>query len=128
MAKEGGNGGDPSDHRNVPLVQLPPNVYQNYDEAGEEDPYRYDAGGYPSEYYQPNYPAPRPVEPEDPALTQGDEVLRSPGIHRSSRSLAEEEEEEEKKKEKEGPEERKMVGPMRESRLRRALRRSGTHD
>uniref|UniRef100_A0A8C8IBI7 Collagen, type XIV, alpha 1b n=1 Tax=Oncorhynchus tshawytscha TaxID=74940 RepID=A0A8C8IBI7_ONCTS len=108
-------------------VQLPPNVYQNYDEAGEEDPYRYDAGGYPSEYYQPNYPAPRPVEPEDPALTQGDEVLRSPGIHRSSRSLAEEEEEE-KKKEEEGREERKMVGPMRESRLRRALRRSGTHD
>uniref|UniRef100_A0A8C7KIN1 Collagen type XIV alpha 1 chain n=1 Tax=Oncorhynchus kisutch TaxID=8019 RepID=A0A8C7KIN1_ONCKI len=97
----GGNGGDPSDHRNLPLVQLPPNVYQNYDEVGEEDPYRYDAGGYPSEYYQPNYPAPRPVEPEDPALTQGDEVLRSPGIHRSSRSLAEEEEEE-KKKEEEG--------------------------
>uniref|UniRef100_A0A674D5L7 Collagen type XIV alpha 1 chain n=1 Tax=Salmo trutta TaxID=8032 RepID=A0A674D5L7_SALTR len=81
----GGNGGDPSDHRNLPLVQLPPNVYQNYDEAEAEDPYRYDAGGYPSEYYQPNYPAPRPVEPEDPALTQGDEVLRSPGIHRSSR-------------------------------------------
>uniref|UniRef100_A0A4W5PW64 Collagen type XIV alpha 1 chain n=1 Tax=Hucho hucho TaxID=62062 RepID=A0A4W5PW64_9TELE len=122
----GGNGGDPSDHRNLPLVQLPPNVYQNYDEAEEEDPYRYDAGGYPSEYYQPNYPAPRPVEPEDPALTKGDEVLRSPGIHRSSRSLAEEVEEE--KKEEEGPEERKMVGPMRESRLRRALRKSGTHD
>ncbi|XP_055732321.1 collagen alpha-1(XIV) chain isoform X2 [Salvelinus fontinalis] len=106
-------------------VQLPPNVYQNYDEAEEEDPYRYDAGGYPSEYYQPNYPAPRPVEPEDPALTQGDEVLRSPGIHRSSRSLAEEEKE---KKEEEGPEERKMVGPMRESRLRRVLRKSGTHN
>ncbi|XP_045078029.1 collagen alpha-1(XIV) chain-like [Coregonus clupeaformis] len=88
-------------------VQLPPNTYQNYDEAEEEDPYRYGEGGYPSEYYQPNYPAPQPVVPEDPALTQGDEVLRSPGIHRSTRSLAEEEE----KKEEEWPEERKMVVP-----------------
>lgn len=125
MDIEGGIGGDTSDRHNLPLVQLPPNVYQNYDEAEAEDPYRYDAGGYPSEYYQPNYPAPRPVMPEDPALTQGDEVLRSPGIHRSSRSLAEEEEE---KKEEEGPEERKMVGPMKKSRLRRVLRKSGTHD
>lgn len=40
----------------------------------EDDPYR---------YYQPNYPAPRPVEPDDPAL---DVELRSPGVHRSSRS------------------------------------------
>uniref|UniRef100_A0A674BH76 Collagen type XIV alpha 1 chain n=1 Tax=Salmo trutta TaxID=8032 RepID=A0A674BH76_SALTR len=88
-------------------VQLPPNTYQNYDEVEEEDPYRYGEGGYPSEYYQPNYPAPRPVVPEDPALTQGDEVLRSPGIHRSYRSLADKND----KKEEEGPGERKMVVP-----------------
>uniref|UniRef100_A0A8C7RBF6 Collagen, type XIV, alpha 1b n=1 Tax=Oncorhynchus mykiss TaxID=8022 RepID=A0A8C7RBF6_ONCMY len=88
-------------------VQLPPNTYQNYDEVEEEDPYRYGEGGYPSEYYQPNYPAPRPVVPEDPGLTQGDEVLRSPGIHRSYRSLADKND----KKEEEGPGERKMVVP-----------------
>ncbi|XP_013997162.2 collagen alpha-1(XIV) chain isoform X3 [Salmo salar] len=104
---EGGIGGDTSDRHNLPLVQLPPNTYQNYDEVEEEDPYRYGEGGYPSEYYQPNYPAPRPVMPEDPALTQGDEVLRSPGIHRSYRSLADKSD----KKEEEGPGERKMVVP-----------------
>uniref|UniRef100_A0A6Q2Y7T8 Collagen, type XIV, alpha 1b n=1 Tax=Esox lucius TaxID=8010 RepID=A0A6Q2Y7T8_ESOLU len=105
-------------------VQMPPNTYQNYDEAEEDDPYRYGGGGYPSEYYQPNYPAPRPVEPEDPALTNGDEVLRSPGIRRSSRSLAEAAG---KKTEEEGPGERRMVGPMQGSRLRKALL-SGTQD
>ncbi|KAM4631025.1 collagen alpha-1(XIV) chain isoform 2-T2 [Polymixia lowei] len=69
-------------------VQLPSNTYQNYGEMEEDDPYRY-GGGYPSEYYQPNYPAPRPVAPDDPALSLDDVELRSPGIHRSTRSLAE---------------------------------------
>ncbi|XP_028454162.1 collagen alpha-1(XIV) chain-like isoform X2 [Perca flavescens] len=53
-------------------VQLPPNVFQNYGEVEEDDPYR---------YYEPSYPAPRPVAPDDPALA-----------HRSSRSLNGEEE------------------------------------
>uniref|UniRef100_A0A665U5K9 Collagen, type XIV, alpha 1b n=1 Tax=Echeneis naucrates TaxID=173247 RepID=A0A665U5K9_ECHNA len=61
-------------------VQLPPNVFQNYGEVEEDDPYR---------YYQPNYPAPRPVSPDDPAL---DIELSSPGAHRSSRSLEGEQE------------------------------------
>lgn len=39
---------------------LPSDVFQNYGEPEEDDPYR---------YYQPNYPAPRPVAPDDPALT-----------------------------------------------------------
>ncbi|XP_075900293.1 collagen alpha-1(XIV) chain-like isoform X2 [Nelusetta ayraudi] len=39
---------------------LPSDVFQNYGEPDEDDPYR---------YYQPNYPAPRPVAPDDPALT-----------------------------------------------------------
>lgn len=38
---------------------LPSGVFQNYGEPEEDDPYR---------YYQPNYPAPRPVAPDDPAL------------------------------------------------------------
>uniref|UniRef100_A0A671TKY2 Collagen type XIV alpha 1 chain n=1 Tax=Sparus aurata TaxID=8175 RepID=A0A671TKY2_SPAAU len=59
-------------------VQLPPNVFQNYGEAEEDDPYR---------YYQPNYPAPRPVSPDDPALALDDVELRSPGVHRGARSL-----------------------------------------
>ncbi|XP_068592997.1 collagen alpha-1(XIV) chain-like isoform X3 [Cebidichthys violaceus] len=63
-------------------VQLPPNVFQNYGEAEEDDPYR---------YYEPNYPAPRPVAPDDPALQQDDIDLRSPGVHRISRSLEGEE-------------------------------------
>ncbi|KAJ8000142.1 hypothetical protein DPEC_G00201770 [Dallia pectoralis] len=99
-------------------VQMPPNTYQNYDEVEEDDPYRYGGGGYPSEYYQPNYPAPRPVEPEDPALSNGDEVLRSPGIHRQSRSPTG------TRGDKTGEaalEETRMVAPVRESRLRRAL-------
>ncbi|XP_047186287.1 collagen alpha-1(XIV) chain isoform X2 [Scophthalmus maximus] len=61
-------------------VQLPPNVFQNYGEVEEDDPYR---------YYQPNYPAPRPVSPDDPTLD--DIELTSPGVHRSSRSLEGEE-------------------------------------
>ncbi|XP_055081432.1 collagen alpha-1(XIV) chain-like isoform X2 [Periophthalmus magnuspinnatus] len=42
-------------------VQLPSNVFQNYGEEAieEDDPYR---------YYQPNYPAPQPVDPQDPLL------------------------------------------------------------
>lgn len=44
-------------------VQLPSNVFQNYGEEAveEDDPYR---------YYQPNYPAPQPVAPEDPVLLE----------------------------------------------------------
>ncbi|XP_054620764.1 collagen alpha-1(XIV) chain-like isoform X2 [Dunckerocampus dactyliophorus] len=38
-------------------VQLPSNIFQNYGEAEDEDPYR---------YYQPDYPPPRPVD--DPEL------------------------------------------------------------
>lgn len=62
----------------VPAVQLPSNVFQNYGEVEEDDPYR---------YYQPNYPAPHPVSPDDPSLA--DIELRSPGVHRVSRSVAE---------------------------------------
>lgn len=62
----------------IPAVQLPPNVFQNYGEVEEDDPYR---------YYQPNYPAPRPVSPDDPALALDNVELRSPGVHRSSRSV-----------------------------------------
>ena len=68
-----------SDTADVPAVQLPSGSFQNYEEADLEDPYRY-GGGYPSEYYQPNYPAPRPVAPDDPSVDGG--------IHRSARSLA----------------------------------------
>ncbi|KAM3858555.1 collagen alpha-1(XIV) chain [Diretmus argenteus] len=67
-------------------VQLPSNTYQNYGEVEEDDPYRY-GGGYPSEYYQPNYPVPRPVAPDDPELSLDDIELRSPGVHRTARSL-----------------------------------------
>lgn len=69
---------DVTDGGAVPPVQLPPNVYQNYGEAEEDDPYR---------YYQPNYPAPQPVAPDDPALALDDIELRSPGVYRSARSL-----------------------------------------
>lgn len=89
-------GEDVIDRGAIPAVQLPPNVFQNYGEVEEDDPYR---------YYEPNYPAPRPVAPDDPALAQDDIELRSPGIHRSARSL-------------EGEEER--VGPKR--RLKRAAK------
>ncbi|XP_069566385.1 collagen alpha-1(XIV) chain-like isoform X1 [Brachyistius frenatus] len=64
-----GEGEDLTDVGAVPAVQLPSNVFQNYGEVEEDDPYR---------YYQPNYPAPRPVSPDDPAL--GD-------VHRSARSV-----------------------------------------
>ncbi|XP_046874496.1 collagen alpha-1(XIV) chain-like isoform X4 [Hypomesus transpacificus] len=113
---EGGYDAEPTDQRRpLPSVQLPANTYQNYGEAEEEsDPYaRY--GGYPSEYYQPNYPAPQPVEADEPSPGLGDEELRSPGIHRSSRSLGEEGAEEEGA-------ERKTVGPRRGRRL---LKRDG---
>ncbi|KAM9737140.1 collagen alpha-1(XIV) chain isoform 2-T2 [Menidia menidia] len=62
-------------------VQLPSNVFQNYGEVEEDDPYR---------YYQPNYPPPQPVSPDDPALALDDLELRSPGVHRSARSIGEE--------------------------------------
>lgn len=55
----------------VPPVQLPPGTFQDYGEAEEDDPYR---------YYQPNYPAPQPVSPDDPALAQDD-------VYRSRRSV-----------------------------------------
>lgn len=76
-------GEDVTDGGAVPAVQLPPSVFQNYGEVEEDDPYR---------YYQPNYPAPRPVAPDDPALALGDIELRSPGVYRTSRSVKEEEE------------------------------------
>lgn len=67
-----------TDQGPVPAVQLPPNVFQNYGEAEEDDPYR---------YYEPSYPAPRPVAPNDPSLALEGMDLRSPGVHRSSRSV-----------------------------------------
>nr|XP_055076682.1 collagen alpha-1(XIV) chain isoform X1 [Misgurnus anguillicaudatus] len=63
--------------RDVPVVQLPPSE----GEGEEDDPY----GSYGS-YYQPNYPVPRPVQPDDPIIDE--EELRSPGIQRHARSLA----------------------------------------
>lgn len=76
--------GDPEGEEDTHLgpmssVQLPPSVFQNYGEAEEADPYQ---------YYQPNYPAPQPVSPDDPALD--DVELRSPGAYRSARSIKEE--------------------------------------
>lgn len=84
-------GEDVTDRGTFPSVQLPPNVFQNYGEVEEDDPYR---------YYQPNYPAPRPVSPDDPDIE-----LRSPGVHRLTRSV---------------PEEEGKVGPKR--RLKRATK------
>ncbi|XP_049457392.1 collagen alpha-1(XIV) chain-like isoform X2 [Epinephelus fuscoguttatus] len=76
-----GEGEDVIDRDAIPPVQLPPTVFQNYGEVEEDDPYR---------YYEPNYPAPRPVAPDDPALDNIE--LSSPGIHRSARSLKKDEE------------------------------------
>ncbi|XP_016357451.1 collagen alpha-1(XIV) chain [Sinocyclocheilus anshuiensis] len=62
----------------VPAVQ--PSSYQPYGpeaEAEDDDPY----GSYTS-YYQPNYPPPRPVQPDDPVI---EEELRSPGMQRHTR-------------------------------------------
>ncbi|XP_061597427.1 LOW QUALITY PROTEIN: collagen alpha-1(XIV) chain-like [Cololabis saira] len=60
-------------------VQLPQSVFQNYGEAEEEDPYR---------YYQPNYPPPQPVSPDDPALARDDPEQRPPAEgYRSTRSI-----------------------------------------
>ncbi|XP_068188958.1 collagen alpha-1(XIV) chain-like isoform X2 [Antennarius striatus] len=73
-----GEGDDVTDGGAIPPVQLPSNVFQNYGEVEEDDPYR---------YYQPNYPAPRPVAPDDPALALDDLELRSPGVYRGTRSL-----------------------------------------
>ncbi|XP_060948245.1 LOW QUALITY PROTEIN: collagen alpha-1(XIV) chain-like [Limanda limanda] len=77
-----GEAEDDSHGAAVPAVQLPSDVFQNYGEADEDDPYR---------YYQPNYPAPRPVSPDDPAFGQDDIELTSPGVRRSARSLEGEE-------------------------------------
>lgn len=82
---EPGFDGDLTD-RDVPAVQLPPSSYQPYGpeaEAEDVDPY----GSYGS-YYQPNYPPPRPVQPDDPVIAEEEEELRSPGIQRQTRSLA----------------------------------------
>ncbi|XP_062266177.1 collagen alpha-1(XIV) chain isoform X1 [Platichthys flesus] len=77
-----GDGEDDPHGGAVPAVQLPSNVFQNYGEADEDDPYR---------YYQPNYPPPRPVQPEDPAFAEDAIELTSPGVRRSARSLEGEE-------------------------------------
>lgn len=66
----------------VPPVQLPANIFPNYGEVEEDDPYR---------YYQPNYPAPRPVAPDDPALAPDDTDLRSVDAYRGARSVEGEE-------------------------------------
>lgn len=82
---EPGFDGDLTD-RDVPAVQLPSSSYQPYGpeaEAEEDDPY----GSYGS-YYQPNYPPPRPVQPDDPVIASEVEEVRSPGIQRQTRSLA----------------------------------------
>jgi len=62
-------GDDVTDRRGaVPAVQLPPNVFQNYGEAEDDDPYR---------YYESSYPAPRPVAPGDQAAyAQDDPAVR----------------------------------------------------
>ncbi|XP_035392263.1 collagen alpha-1(XIV) chain-like isoform X2 [Electrophorus electricus] len=73
----------------IPVVQLPPSSYQPYgseEEGVDEDPYG-SYGTYPS-YYQPNYPEPRPVEPDDPIIVEETVELRSPGIQRRTRSVA----------------------------------------
>ncbi|XP_041665058.1 collagen alpha-1(XIV) chain-like isoform X1 [Cheilinus undulatus] len=77
-----GEGEDVTDRGVMSAVQLPPNVFQNYGEVEEDDPYR---------YYQPNYPAPRPVAPGDPELLQDDAEVISPGAYRSVRSVKEDE-------------------------------------
>ncbi|KAK1789228.1 hypothetical protein P4O66_015173 [Electrophorus voltai] len=73
----------------IPVVQLPPSSYQPYgseEEGVDEDPYG-SYGTYPS-YYQPNYPEPRPVEPDDPIIVEETVELRSPGIQRRTHSVA----------------------------------------
>ncbi|XP_060742438.1 collagen alpha-1(XIV) chain-like isoform X2 [Tachysurus vachellii] len=73
---------------------MQPNPYQTYGpdevEGGEEDPY---AGyGTHHSYYQPSYPEPHPVGPEEPiAIVDVEEELRSPGIQRLTRSTEEQE-------------------------------------
>lgn len=75
-------GEDVTDGGAVPPVQLPPNVFQNYGEVEEDDPYR---------YYQPNYPAPRPVNPDDPTLALDDGEPRPAAVYRNARSVEGEE-------------------------------------
>ncbi|XP_047675468.1 collagen alpha-1(XIV) chain-like isoform X2 [Tachysurus fulvidraco] len=73
---------------------MQPNPYQTYGtdevEGAEEDPY---AGyGTHHSYYQPSYPEPHPVGPEEPiAIVDVEEELRSPGIQRLTRSTEEQE-------------------------------------
>ncbi|XP_063041609.1 collagen alpha-1(XIV) chain-like [Engraulis encrasicolus] len=93
--------------RGMSVAQVP-SSYQPYDpsihgEVEDDASYAYRVA-YGSEYYQPNYPAPRAVSPDDPLLDATAE-LRSPGVHRSSRSLAEVVE-----KAREAGEERRPVG------------------
>ena len=91
VVKEEESDGDPSP-RGISIAQVP-SAYQPYDprEHGEAEEGAYNYGvAYGSEYYHPNYPAPQPVAPDDPLLeADGATELRSPGVHRSSRSLAE---------------------------------------
>uniref|UniRef100_A0A8C9UWQ6 Collagen type XIV alpha 1 chain n=1 Tax=Scleropages formosus TaxID=113540 RepID=A0A8C9UWQ6_SCLFO len=79
-------GGGPTDH-DVPIVPLPPESYQTYgNEEEEDDPYE-GYRGYSHQYYQPNYPIPRPVGPQ-PLPTDDAIEVRSPGVNRFARSLS----------------------------------------
>lgn len=87
--------------RDVPVAPAQPNPYQTYGpdevEEAEEDPY----GSYGSHhsYYQPSYPEPRPVQPEETIVAaEIEEELRSPGIQRLTRSTEEQEQNRETRK------------------------------
>uniref|UniRef100_A0A8C9U3P7 Collagen type XIV alpha 1 chain n=1 Tax=Scleropages formosus TaxID=113540 RepID=A0A8C9U3P7_SCLFO len=68
-------------------VPLPPESYQTYgNEEEEDDPYE-GYRGYSHQYYQPNYPIPRPVGPQ-PLPTDDAIEVRSPGVNRFARSLS----------------------------------------
>ncbi|XP_051948609.1 collagen alpha-1(XIV) chain [Xyrauchen texanus] len=79
---EPGFDGDLTDS-DVPVVPLPPSSFGP--EGEEDDPYE-SYGSYNS-YYQPNYPAPQPVQPDDPVIAHDVEELRSPGMQRLTRSV-----------------------------------------
>ncbi|KAF7702424.1 hypothetical protein HF521_001707 [Silurus meridionalis] len=71
-----------------------PNPYQTYGpdegEEVEEDPYNNYGRQHP--YYQPNYPEPRLIEPEEMIIVEdAEEELRSPGMQRLTRSTEEQE-------------------------------------
>uniref|UniRef100_A0A8C9TLM8 Collagen type XIV alpha 1 chain n=1 Tax=Scleropages formosus TaxID=113540 RepID=A0A8C9TLM8_SCLFO len=79
-----GGGSGPTDH-DVPIVPLPPESYQTYgNEEEEDDPYE-GYRGYSHQYYQPNYPIPRPVGPQ-PLPTDDAIEVRSPGVNRFRRN------------------------------------------